>query len=95
MRMAYCPPSGDRRATLARRTGTLEHNRTMPTSIICDQVQELLEQGAQLIDVLPADEFEALHLPGAINIPLKTLGPDAVAALRREAPTIVYCFDGL
>lgn len=67
----------------------------MPTTIGRERVQELLKEGAQLIDVLPADEFEAVHLPGAINIPLKTLGPDTVAGLHREKPVIVYCFDGL
>ena len=67
----------------------------MPTTITREQVQDLLGRGAQLIDVMPADEYEALHLPGAISIPLKILGPDTVASLRRETPTIVYCFDKL
>ena len=31
----------------------------------------LVEQGAQLVDVLGAKEYEAEHLPRAINVPLK------------------------
>jgi rhodanese-related sulfurtransferase len=45
----------------------------VPTPIGRDQVRQLLEQGAQLVEVLPEPEYEDEHLPGAINIPLKTL----------------------
>jgi rhodanese-related sulfurtransferase len=31
------------------------------------------EEGAQLVDVLPREEYEDEHLPRAINIPLKEL----------------------
>jgi rhodanese-related sulfurtransferase len=34
------------------------------------------EEHAQLIEALPKDEFDDEHLPGAINIPLKTLDAD-------------------
>ena len=57
------------------------------------EVKRLLERGAQLIDVLPATDFETDHLPGAINIPLKKLTPSAVAGLDRNRPVIVYCDD--
>jgi len=36
-------------------------------------VQELLDRGAQLVEVLPQEECEELHLPGAVNLPLKQL----------------------
>jgi rhodanese-related sulfurtransferase len=46
----------------------------MPTSIDHRDVQRLLaEQQAQLVEVLPAAEYEDEHLPGAVNIPLKEL----------------------
>jgi len=54
-----------------------------------------MEQGAQLVEVLPAAEYDDEHLPGAINIPLKTLGPKTVTGLDRSNPVIVYCWDGL
>ena len=43
----------------------------MPTGIERDELQALTGQGAQLVEVLPADEYDWAHLPGAINLPLK------------------------
>ena len=65
----------------------------MPKEIDRDQVRRLLEQGAQLVEVLPADEYEEDHLPGAINLPLRQLEKDAVHILDRTRPVIVYCWD--
>ena len=67
----------------------------MPTSILKDEVRELLEEGAQLVEVLPREEYEEEHLPGAISIPLKELDGEAAAGLDRDAPVIVYCHDHL
>ena len=65
----------------------------MPKDIERNQVQKLMTEGAQLIEVLPADEYEELHLPGAINIPLKALDTSAVAELDPNKPVITYCHD--
>jgi rhodanese-related sulfurtransferase len=65
----------------------------MPSPIDRDQVQELLERGAQLVEVLPEGEYEYERLPGAINIPLKRLDAASVAELDRDRPVIVYCYD--
>ena len=44
----------------------------MPSQVFAvSEVKQLLEQGAQLVDVLGEEEFAHSHLPGAINIPLK------------------------
>ncbi len=56
-------------------------------------VQELIEKGAQLVEVLPPEEFEEDHLPGAINIPLRKIGTDAAAKVDKNTPVIVYCWD--
>ena len=45
----------------------------MPKEIDRDEVQRLLAEGAQLVEVLPREEFEEEHLPGAINMPLRRL----------------------
>ena len=63
------------------------------TEIERDRVRELLGQGAQLVEVLPEDEFTYEHLPGALNIPLKTLDAASITALDRDRPVIVYCYD--
>ena len=66
----------------------------MSTSIDRDEVQRLLRQEqAQLVEVLPADEYADEHLPGAINIPLKALDRRSTASLDRQGPVIVYCCD--
>jgi len=66
----------------------------VPTAIDCAEVQRLLrEEHAQLVEVLPPDEYEDEHLPGAINIPLKTLDRDTTSSLDRARPVIVYCYD--
>jgi rhodanese-related sulfurtransferase len=57
------------------------------------EVKQLLEQGAQLVDVLGEDEFEHDHLPGAISIPLKKLDATTAARLDRDRPVLVYCND--
>ncbi len=66
----------------------------MPTAIFWDEVRRLVEEeGAQLVDVLPREEYEEEHLPEAINILLKELDRETTARLRRDAPVIVYCHD--
>ena len=66
----------------------------MPTPIDRDALQRLRrDEHAQLVEVLPADEFEDEHLPGAINIPLKTLDRESTASLDPQRPVIVYCYD--
>ena len=68
----------------------------MPKEIGVARVRELLDRDAlQLIEVLPKSEYSEEHLPGAINIPLKSLTADAVSVLDRSAPTVVYCWDDL
>ncbi len=62
----------------------------MPTSINRDDVQRLMREGAQLVEVLPPPEYENVHLPEAINIPLKSLDRETTAGLDRDRPVIVY-----
>ena len=65
----------------------------MVNTVDVRETQQLLSGGAQLVDVLPAGEFSELHLPGAINIPLKKMDAEAVSALEKGRPVIVYCHD--
>ena len=65
----------------------------MPKIIDRYGVPTLLEQGAQLVDVLGAKEYEAEHLPRAINIPLKTFDRETTGRLDSRRPVIVYCHD--
>jgi len=65
----------------------------MPREIDRDEVQRLLAQGAQLVEVLPADEFEEDRLPGAINVPLRRIDAEVDGVLDGSRPVIVYCWD--
>ena len=57
------------------------------------ETQRLIDEGAQLVEVLPAVEYAEAHLPGALNIPLKELDRVRVAVLDPVRPVIVYCWD--
>lgn len=65
----------------------------MPTEIDRRRVRELLDRGVQLVEVLPAEEYEEDHIPGAINLPLGRLETEAARLLDRGRPVIVYCWD--
>jgi rhodanese-related sulfurtransferase len=65
------------------------------TTIGYPALRRLLDEGAQLVEVLPAEEYAEMHLPGAVNIPLKTLDAGTTTGLDRARPVVVYCWDGL
>jgi rhodanese-related sulfurtransferase/CBS domain-containing protein len=58
-------------------------------------LRRLLDADAQLVEVLPAEEYAEEHLPGAINIPLKELDRESAAQVDKSRPVIVYCWDYL
>ncbi len=53
----------------------------------------LAGSGAVIVDVLPKTIYVAEHLPGAVNLPLESLGHSAVDGMDRTRPVVVYCFD--
>jgi rhodanese-related sulfurtransferase len=59
------------------------------------EVERLIEQGAQVVEVLPSEEFGELHIAGAVNIPLKELDAESTAGLDKRNPVVVYCWDYL
>jgi len=67
----------------------------MATPIYLEQLEELIGSGAQVVEVLPEDDYAPVHLPGAINLPLRQLDAQAVTVLDRERPVVVYCWDSL
>ena len=67
----------------------------MATPIWLEQLQELMNRGAQVVEVLPEDDYSPAHLPGAINLPLRALDEQSVAVLDRARPVVVYRWDSL
>lgn len=66
----------------------------MPKEVGVDELRILIDRDhAQLVEVLPEQEYAEEHLPGAINIPLKALNEGAVSSLDRSRPVVVYCWD--
>lgn len=58
---------------------------------------ELMEADSDyiLLDVRRIDEFEAGHIPGAVNIPNESIGAEEIAELPDKNQTIyVYCRSG-
>jgi phage shock protein E len=56
-------------------------------------LQRLVADGAQLVEVLPPNEYEEEHLPGAVSLPLRQLTPETASTLRKNIPVITYCWD--
>jgi rhodanese-related sulfurtransferase len=66
----------------------------MPANATRDEVRRLVESdGAQLVEVLPYDDYEWAHLPGALSIPLRELEDRAPRELDTARPVIAYCND--
>ena len=68
----------------------------MAPAVDLDGLRQLVDRGAQLVEVLPREEYEELHLPAALHLPLKELNAErAGALLDRARAVVVYCWDGL
>ena len=61
----------------------------MAHSILYPELRQLLDEGAQLVEVLPPEEYAEEHLPGAMNIPLKALDADTTAGLDKTKAIVV------
>ncbi len=63
----------------------------MPASITREEVQRLMrDEAAQLVEVLPGQEYQDEHIQGASNLPLKRLNQETVGLLDKARPVIVY-----
>lgn len=69
----------------------------MVTRVDTAALQRLIGEGvaAQLVEVLPAGDYEEEHLPGAIHLPLADLTDDGLAraGVDLSRPIVVYGFD--
>ena len=65
----------------------------MPKEIDRFGLRRMVAAGAQLVEVLPAEEYAEDHLPGAISLPLRRIDAEAPSVLDKNRPVIVYCWD--
>jgi rhodanese-related sulfurtransferase len=56
--------------------------------------REKVKAGALLLDVRSPGEFRGGAIPGAINIPVQSLG-NRLGELDRARPIVVYCASGM
>jgi rhodanese-related sulfurtransferase len=67
----------------------------MSTRIEIGELRALIDRGAQVVEVLPQEEYDEEHIPGALNIPVKKLDAETTAVLDKDNPVVVYCWDYL
>ncbi len=67
----------------------------MPENVTREDVRRLAAERAQVVEVLPPEEYEELHIAGAINLPLQELGERAARELDASRPVVTYCNDFL
>ena len=65
----------------------------MPRQIDLEGLRRLMDQGAQVVDVLPAREYGEDHIPGAFNLPIRRIETEARQVLDPDRPIVVYCAD--
>ena len=58
-------------------------------------VLNVIAEGGQVVDVLPAHEHRTAAIRGAIHLPLPKLLPKAEHTLDKNRPVVVYCRDCL
>ena len=59
-----------------------------------NEVRRLVEkESAQLVEVLPREEYESEHIADALNLPLPQLNAVSAARLDPSRPVIAYCHD--
>lgn len=76
-----------------------------PKSVSVDEAKKLLDEGYVYVDVRSEPEFEAAHVPGALNVPLSHRGPQGLvpnpefmsvmqAAFAKDEKLVVGCKSG-
>jgi len=65
----------------------------MNSNISCEQLKQLLEKGAQLIDVRSTMEFNQGALSGAVNLPIDTIQHNT-GSIDKTKPVLLYCRSG-
>lgn len=77
---------------------TAEQLAGKPGHITIDRAQELIAQGAILLDARGAEEYAAGHISGAYFAPLSVFRegapPDILNIIPKEHPIVVYCGGG-
>lgn len=60
-----------------------------------DKVNEMLQNGAVIIDVRTADEYKGGHVQGSLNIPLDRLEGQIEKIKKMNKPVVLCCASGM
>ena len=82
--------------SLDRNTGADTPNNTYEKITMSEGLARMKsDENYILLDVRRADEFEAGHIPGAVNLPNEEIGTEEIPSLPDKAQTIyIYCRSG-
>ena len=58
-----------------------------------EEAQQMIDAGAQLVDVRADHEWDAGRIPGAVHLPLAELAERA-GEIERDRPVVLYCRGG-
>lgn len=78
------------------KTDTDEQNNTYEKISMSEGIKRMeSDEDYILLDVRRADEFEAGHIPGAVNLPNEEIGSEDIPSLPDKEQTIyIYCRSG-
>lgn len=76
-----------------RKTESNKQNRSRDKNIEFNEVKELQKQGALIIDVRSTQEYEEVHIQGAISIPVYEMERN-VYGWAKDKTIVVYCTNG-
>ena len=68
----------------------------MTTTISPNELQQLMnqDQSLQLLDVRTGAEFESVHIPGSVNVPLDALNRVSQEIAKAKATVVLVCQSG-
>lgn len=59
-----------------------------------EEMQKLIDQGAQIVDVRTPGEFKSNHVKGSVNIPLASISSNIKKFKGAKKPIILVCASG-
>jgi rhodanese-related sulfurtransferase len=65
----------------------------IPKEIDRESLQTLMRRGAQLLEVLPPEEYKKAHITGAKNLPISLISRSTADRYQWDKPVIVYSRD--
>lgn len=77
-------------------SSTAESEKTSFQTISADEAKKMMDAGdVTVVDVRTEDEYAAAHIPGAVLVPVESIGETAPASLPdADAVLLVYCRSG-